>query len=152
MSDAVPNLMMSPQPVLLVQIQGRSVAVPQAAVAAIATLEATPPLPLAQPWVGGLVAFPQGPHLLVELFGSEAPTTVRRLVTAIALALPGSVPLALCADGAGILDQVTPLAVVGGRASVACPASWLRPGRRANGQEVLILQLAALADSLREAA
>ena len=95
--------------------------------------------------------FPQGPHLLIEIFGSEAPTLVRRTVTAIALALAGRTPLALCADGAGALGQVS-LLPRAGRASVACPASWLRPGRGADGREVLVLQVEALGDSLREAA
>lgn len=150
MVDVVP-MQVTHFPALVVPVQGRLVAIPQAAVAGIATVSSTPPLPLAQPWVGGVVQFPQGPCLLIELFGSEAPTLVQRSVTAIAVALPGSVVLALCADGAGQLEQVS-LLPPAGRASVACPASWLRPGRTANGRDVLVLQIEALAHSLREAA
>ena len=132
---------------LMVSCQGHAIAVPQAVVAGIAVVTATPAIPLAQPWVGGLAHIAGGAHLLVQPFGSEPVVEAQREVTAIALQVATPCPLALVVDATGALEAITMLPM-SGRASMACPAAWLRPGRRGDGQEILVLQPQALADSL----
>ena len=138
-------------PALVVTVQGRWMAIPQDLVAGLATVEASPPLPLAQPWVAGLAHFADGPRLLLEPFGAVPVAIARRTLTAVAIDLPGACPLAVVVDGPGTLATVA-LQPAAGRISIACPATWLRPAQRADGSAVLALMAEGLADTFARAA
>lgn len=141
----------APVSVLIVLRHGRLLALPQHLVAGLATVDVSPPLPLAQPWVGGLAQFPEGPRLLIEPFGVMPTTDSRRMVAAVGLDLPGACPLALPVDGPGTLGFAQ-VQVGGDRLSVACPATWLRPVTLADGRSAVGLMDDGLADTFVRAA
>lgn len=137
--------------VLVVSCQGRTLAIPRDVVSTIAVVVASPPLPLAQPWVGGVAALPEGPGLLVEPFGMTEGAAATRSLTAVGLRLPVAAAIALVVDGTATLGEAT-LLPPGPRASVACPAGWLRPARLADGRDLVVLMPEAITSTLREAA
>jgi hypothetical protein len=140
----------SARKVIVAPASGRWIAIDQDAVAVVATLQCTPPLPGAAPWVEGLGDHGGQVAMVITPFGSTGTSTAKHQVSAFVLSGTHNPVIAIRIDGAAQFDEATPI-VLGERASLACPAAWLSPCRLAKGHDGVLLDTHAIRSGLEAA-
>jgi hypothetical protein len=124
-------------------VGGTHVAVPIASIERLVEYEVGAPLPLAQPWVGGIGMIGSELFLSIHL-GPPAPRTRRAAKGLLVREEPGRPRWALEVDAVGELDELVVAPELARTIDGIAPYGWLLEGEGADGEAVAWLHVAAV--------